>query len=228
MFTLNEVVPWGRSFDEYRRIFALTPRDFAGTILGCADGPASFNAEGTRSGVAIVSCDPLYRFDGPAIRTQIDATYEQIMEQMRGNMSEFVWTAIPSIDALSRLRIRAMETFLSDYDAGKAQHRYIDAELPQLPFETASFDLAICSHFLFLYAAQLTSDFHRAAFDELCRVAREVRVFPLIELGGMPSPHVEPARAHLVSQGFDVTIETVDYEFRRGGNQMMRIAAAHK
>ncbi len=223
MFTLDEVVPWGRSFDEYRQMFALTKRDCEGRILGCGDGPASFNAEGTRGGCTIVSCDPLYRFDGAAIQTRINAAYDQIMAQMRTNMREFVWTSIPSVDALGQLRMQAMQTFLSDYDAGTVQRRYIDAELPHLPFETATFDLALCSHFLFLYATQLTSDFHRAALEELCRVAREIRVFPLIELGGMPSPHVEPMRAHLVSRGFEVSIETVDYEFRRGGNQMMRV-----
>jgi SAM-dependent methyltransferase len=223
MFTLNKVVPWGRSFDEYGRMFALTDQDLEGTILGCGDGPASFNAEGTRRGLTIVSCDPLYRVDAAAIRTQIDSTYEQIMEQMRRNMSDYVWTTIPSLDALGHTRLQAMQTFLSDYDGGKAQRRYIDAELPTLPFDTASFDLAVCSHLLFLYSMQLTSEFHRAALDELCRVAREVRMFPLVELGGTPSPHVEPVRAHLVSRGFDVSIETVDYEFRRGANQMMRV-----
>ena len=44
MFTLATVVPWGRTFDEYRRMFALTNADAAGGVLGCADGPASFNA----------------------------------------------------------------------------------------------------------------------------------------------------------------------------------------
>jgi hypothetical protein len=27
MFTLNDVVPWGRSFDDYRRMFNLSERD---------------------------------------------------------------------------------------------------------------------------------------------------------------------------------------------------------
>jgi hypothetical protein len=224
MFTLEKVVPWGRSFDEYRRMFALTAEDLKGTILGCGDGPASFNAEGTGRGCSIVSCDPLYRCDGPSIRAQIDATYNEIMCQMRTNMNDYVWTAIPSVDALGKLRMTAMQIFLTDYDAGKAERRYVDAELPQLSFATGAFDLALCSHFLFLYAKQLTTDFHRVACDELCRVAREVRVFPLIELGGSPSPHLEPVRAHLISRGFQVSIETVDYEFRRGGNQMMRVS----
>ena len=44
MFTLDQVVPWGRSFDEYRRMFALSDDDLTGSILGCGDGLASFNA----------------------------------------------------------------------------------------------------------------------------------------------------------------------------------------
>ena len=55
MFTLDKVVPWGRSFDEYRRMFALTDADLRGRILGCGDGPAAFNAEATRLGMRVTS-----------------------------------------------------------------------------------------------------------------------------------------------------------------------------
>ena len=41
MFTLDKVVPWGRSFDEYRRMFALTEIDLRRTIVGCGDGPGT-------------------------------------------------------------------------------------------------------------------------------------------------------------------------------------------
>ena len=44
---LSEVIPWGRSFEEYRLMFALSEADLAGVILGCGDGPASFNTEAT-------------------------------------------------------------------------------------------------------------------------------------------------------------------------------------
>jgi hypothetical protein len=43
-FTLDEVVPWGRSFDEYVAMFHLTAEDLEKRILGCGDGPAGFNA----------------------------------------------------------------------------------------------------------------------------------------------------------------------------------------
>jgi hypothetical protein len=47
---LHEVVPWGRSLDEYRAMFALAEGDLQGRLLGCGDGPASFNAELTELG----------------------------------------------------------------------------------------------------------------------------------------------------------------------------------
>src|SRR6266849_2669308 len=79
MFTLPQIVPLGRSFDEHRRMFTLIHVDLRGKILGCADGPASVNAEATRRGGQVVSCDPLCRFDGEHIQRQIDATFEQSM-----------------------------------------------------------------------------------------------------------------------------------------------------
>lgn len=60
-FTLDQVVPWGRSYDEYVAMFALTGEDLRKRILGCGDGPASFNAELTRRGGAVVSAQGLYR-----------------------------------------------------------------------------------------------------------------------------------------------------------------------
>jgi hypothetical protein len=72
-FELSEVLPWGRSFDEYIAMFDLKDNDLDGRILGCADGPASFNAELNRRGGRVVSCDPIYRFT----REQLSARIEQ-------------------------------------------------------------------------------------------------------------------------------------------------------
>lgn len=98
----------------------------------------------------------------------------------------------------------------------------MDAELPTLPFPDASFDLALCSHLLFLYSAQLDWAFHRGAVLELARVSHEVRIFPLLALDGQRSPHVDATVAALLEAGCDVSIEAVPHEFQRGGDQMMR------
>jgi hypothetical protein len=224
MFTLNDVVPWGRSLNEYRRMFALSEEDLGRRILGCADGPASFNAEATALGGTVVSIDPLYAFSAEDIRRRIDQTFTAVMEQTRQNAAEFVWNEeIPNIDVLGQLRMAAMQRFLDDYEQGKASGRYVEARLPVLTFEDDSFDVAVCSHFLFLYSEQLSEDFHVRSLRELCRVSPDVRVFPLLELGSIPSRHVPVVASRLRDEGHAVRIEPVNYEFQRGGNQMMRI-----
>jgi hypothetical protein len=223
MFTLDQVVPWGRSFEEYSAMFAITEADLVGRVLGCGDGPASFNVEATRRGAAVVSCDPIYRFGRAELEARIADTYEQVIGQTRQNQHEFVWEAITSVDELGRVRMAAMQAFLDDYEAGVVAGRYVDAELPSLPFRGGEFDLALCSHFLFLYSRQLDEAFHQASLRELCRVAREVRVFPLLALGGAVSPHVDGSVELLRAAGYSVLIERVPYEFQRGGNEMLRI-----
>src|SRR5262249_39771143 len=224
MFTLAHIVPWGRSFDEYRRMFALAEDGGARSMLGCADGPASFNAEATARGWRVTSVDPLYRWSSADIRARIAAIFDEMIDQTRRNAGEFVWKPpITSIDALAAIRAAAMNAFLDDFDDGRQHGRYVDASLPSLPFRDGEFSLALCSHFLFLYTAQLGEDFHIASVRELCRVADDVRIFPLQALGATPSAHLPAVTAALRRDGFDVAIDAVPYEFQRGGNQMMRI-----
>jgi hypothetical protein len=223
-FTLDHVVPWGRSFDEYVRMFHLNEEDQKRRILGCADGPSSFNSEMSVRGHRVISCDPLYRFSANEIEGRIHETYDTVMEQTSRNKGNFVWDTIQSVEELGKVRMEAMRKFLDDYDQGKREGRYMAEELPVLPFAAKEFDLALCSHFLFLYTGQLSWDFHRSSILEMCRVAREVRIFPLIDLGVTKSPYVELIIPELEQCGFEVGIEQVPYEFQRGGNEMMRIS----
>lgn len=228
MFTLEHVVPWGRSFDEYCQMFALGSDHLALRILGCGDGPASFNAQATRRGAAVVSCDPIYQWDTIQIRERIAATYHEILDQARQNADEFVWDSIASVDELGAVRMAAMDEFLDDYSQGKAEGRYLTAELPSLSFANASFDLALCSHLLFLYSAHLDEEFHHRSIRELCRIAGEVRIFPLLALGGRRSPYLDGVMGRIRAAGYDVSVERVPYEFQRGGNEMMRIQAPQR
>ena len=69
----------------------------------------------------------------------------------------------------------------------------------------------------------LTAEFHVRSVVELCRVAREVRIFPLLSLDGKFSPHIDAVRAALAAAGWESEIVRVDYELQRGGNQMLRV-----
>ncbi len=204
-------------------MFALSDGDLAGRMLGCGDGPASFNAEATRCGMTVVSCDPIYAFSTEQIEARIASTFDEVIHQTRQNQEDFVWDAIPSVEELGRVRMAAMQSFLIDFPAGLVQGRYLNAALPSLPFPDDHFDLTLCSHLLFLYSRQLDAAFHHASLLELCRVAREVRVFPLLALGGAMSPHLEGSMERLRAAGYRVSIQRVNYEFQRGACEMLRI-----
>ena len=225
-FTLDRVVPWGRDLEEYRRMFALEERETASRILGCADGPASFNAELTAVGGRVISVDPLYRFGIDAIRRRVVETSKTILAETQRNRHEFVWSYFEDIAALERTRLGAMGRFLEDFPLGLKTGRYRVAELPQVPFADDSFDLALSSHFLFLYSEQLGLEFHLASLREMLRLAVEVRVFPLLQLGSQPSALVGPVLEALRGDGHAATIEPVDYEFQRGGSRMLRVRRA--
>lgn len=64
------------------------------------------------------------------------------------------------------------------------------------------------------------------AVDELCRVAHEVRIFPIPTYNTDPSPFVAPIADHARNAGWIVSIEKVPYEFRRGGNLMMKMLSS--
>ena len=85
-------------------------------------------------------------------------------------------------------------------------------------------DLALWSHLLFTYSGQLSADFHGQAVFEMCRVARDVQVVPLLDPGGQPSPHVEPVCQLIREHDGLFLVESVAYRFQRGGNRMLRFS----
>jgi hypothetical protein len=220
---LDNVVPWGRSLDEYRLMFAMTEADLDLRIIGCGDGPASFNSEMAALGRRVTSIDPIYGLSKQQIRLRIDETHQSILSQVKLSTDDYAWKNFRDPDELCRHRLETMDRFLEDYEAGISEGRYLPESLPSLSFQNGAFDLALCSHLLFLFSEQLSLDFHKAAIRELCRVAKEVRIFPLLALDCKRSVHVEPVICELEREGFQAEIVTAPYEIQRGGDQMVRI-----
>jgi hypothetical protein len=204
-------------------MFALGPADYSAGVLDCGGGPASFTAELAAAGFRAKSVDPLYALSGSEIQTRFEAAVEPLMNQVRATPDEWVWTFHRDIDDLCANRRAALGKFLEDFPSGLREQRYIQGGLPCLPFGSHSFGLALSSHLLFLYSDTLSEDFHVRSILELCRVAAEVRVFPLLTLSREPSPHVTAVRAAVEAKGWSSEIVRVNYELQRGGNQMLRI-----
>lgn len=220
---LNEVVPWGRTLQEYKLMFNLSETDLNKKILGCGDGPASFNAEMTKLGYSVVSIDPIYEFSGNQIRQRVQETYESIISQVKQNADHYVWNNFHDPEQLGYARLSAMEKFLLDYEIGRIKGRYLWQSLPKLELADHQFELCVCSHLLFLYSDHLSLDFHIASIHELLRISKEVRIFPLLKLDCEPSPYLELVVNLLSSQQLHVEVQPVAYEFQKGGNQMLKI-----
>ncbi len=222
-FKLENVIPWGRSLLEYIKMFDLTPEELNSNIFDCAGDPASFNAEMTRQGYKVISGDPIYQFTADAIDQRIQDTYEAVIQGVTANQEHYVWQDIQSPEMMGEIRMSAMNQFLADFTLGIQQGRYIKAELPNLPFTNHQFDLALCSHLLFTYSDLLSVEFHLQSILELCRVAKEVRIFPLINISGEPSPWLQPVIDELQHRGYAVEVKKVPYEFQKNGNQILRV-----
>jgi len=220
---LKNVVPLGRSFDEYRLMFNLSKSDLDKRIIGVGDGPASFNAEMNEMGKIVVSVDPIYFFSAKDISRKFDKVFDNIIEQVRNTPGDWTWTYHMSPDDLKQHRKEALERFTSDFEAGKKEGRYLKGELPALEFQDGVFDIALCSHLLFLYSDHYDYNFHKAAVYEMLRVAEEVRIFPLLDLMLRRSPYIKPLTEELRRDGYTVKIKKVPYEIQRGGNEMMWI-----
>lgn len=218
---LENVIPWGRSFEEYCQMFKLRERELELKILGCADGPASFNAELSSRGGKVVSVDPIYQFSRQQIAQRVGEVCPVVLEQLRHNREDFIWETFANENALGQARMQAMQIFLDDYDAGVKAGRYLGASLPFLPFEPFEFQLALCSHFLFLYSDKLDETDHLKAVRELCRVAEEVRIFPLVDLNAKPSTHLQPVIAAMENYGIACRLEPVSYRFQKNATHML-------
>lgn len=144
----------------------LTAADLDKKIIGMADGPASFNAEISDLDKHVVSVDPLYIFSGEEIETRFHAVVDDIISQVKATPDDWVWTYHYSPAHQRENRLQVLDRYLVDYQMGKAQGRYVAGELPALRFADSEFQLALCSHLLFLYSDHLGYEFHRALARE--------------------------------------------------------------
>ena len=222
-YKLKSIVPWGRSLDEYRQIFSLSNEDLQKKIVGCGDGPSSFNAELTELGGDVTSIDPIYQFTKEQLSERIDEVAVEVMSMVRKNHADFVWKNIKNPDELEQIRMLAMRKFLDDYVRGLEQKRYCLEMLPTLSFDDKTFDVALSSHFLFLYSEHLDFEFHLSAILEMLRVAKELRIFPLMTLNNVYSPHLDKVREVLARRGHVSEIIKSEYEFQQGANEMLKV-----
>ncbi|MFT3869224.1 MAG: class I SAM-dependent methyltransferase [Nibricoccus sp.] len=214
---------FGRTLAEYAQFFSLDIDALDGlSVLDVAAGPSSFTAEACRRGADAVAVDPLYGCTLQALSAHVQIDYRRMIEQMRTKPELLRFRSFKSIDEAESSRRTAAERFLADYEQHFVHNRYIGAALPQLPFLDGAFDLVLCAHFLFVYAKKFGFEFHLEACRELVRVSSdEVRIHPVVGLGGKTYAELDRLRSVLDAEGIESEVVPVEYEFFKGTDSML-------
>mgnify|MGYP001566723777 CR=1 FL=1 len=223
---IDRIAFFGRTYAEYLSMFGLNEQLLRqGAILDCPAGASSFAAEAHQQGIAVTACDIMYHHSVNELIEKCRKDIQHVFEKFDEASHLYVWKYYKNKDEIITLRNKALKLFGEDFPVGFKEKRYVDAELPQLPFPDKSFSLVLSGNFLFLYGDRLALDFHKAYIKELIRVCSgEVRIFPLVGLDAKPYPYLDKILSFLDSSGIKSEIVKVPFEFQKGANQMMKIS----
>ena len=94
-----------------------------------------------------------------------------------------------------------------------------------LPFPDFTFDLALCPDYLFTDEDNQSIDFQLQQIIELARVAKEVRIFPLSDSHGLPSPLLGPVLLALQQENYGIEVRDVTTLLHPKGSAMLRVWA---
>jgi hypothetical protein len=224
---LDNIIFTGRTYDEYVRMFNLSQGDLEkNTFFICPGGASSFTAQAAKNGFQVRAGDILYGLSKEELERLGQTSTETTRAKMKDVVDGYNWGEFGDVEGLLRERIRSLLDFLSDYEKGLEEKRYIQCTLPQLPLADGVVDIVLSDHLLFTYPQFLDYKFHLGSIEEMVRVAKnEVRVFPLISSAtGTRPPFFDDIFHHLQELGLKTVIEaTPKYHFQLGSNEMLRI-----
>lgn len=221
---MRKLVLWGHHADEYQEMFDLSDTSQTGRFLEYGCGASAVNAEWPDKS-KIVSCDPLFVLDKPTLSTKVSLIFEDMVIRIRHDAKPFDFRPNSSLEAFIASRKAGMKQFFDDYEIGKVEKRYIPVNDLNLPFKDFEFDMALSSHYLFADLEDEAVDFHLKVIKELARVAKEVRIFPLIDRVGQPSRFLGPVLLGLQQDNYGVEVREVTYHSQLKGNAMLRVWA---
>lgn len=214
---------YGRTFEEYCRLFDLEPAALQDRrVLDCPGGPSSFAAVAATMGAEPIAVDPVYGPPVEQLEATCAATVDDVVDQLHETTDLFDWSFYGDPDTRERYARAAVARFLADYR--QRPDRYVAAALPKLPFEDGAFDLVCSAHLLFLYDDRFEEAFHRESALELARVAaEELRIAGLQSLDTERSSFVAPVVESLRDAGCAVESREVDYRFQPGPTEVLAI-----
>lgn len=222
---MRKLVLWGHSVDDYHEQFDLTQDELNSRILEYGCGPSAVNSTQTKAQQVVVSCDPLFVLDKDTLNSKVSMIFAGMTEEVMKFSEHFDFSQCGGFDNLVRNRQKGINEFIADYEKGKAEGRYVGITDYHLPFTDFSFDFALVSHYLFAELDDQTIDFHLEVIRELARVAKEVRIFPLIDREENTSSLLGPVLLGLQQDNYGVEVREVSHHLHKLGNAMLRVWA---
>ncbi len=225
IFGLDRIVFYGRTYPEYLAIFGFDEENLADKIiLDCCAGASSFTETAHKKGMNVTALDPLYGLDPLTISSVGETDVEHVMEKLADSKDQFNWEYYGSMEERKRLARSALLEFSEGYPEGALKGRYVNGELPVLPFRDNHFDLAICAHFLFTYSDRFEYRFILASTLELMRVTKErVLIYPLLGTDGAEYVDLARLRADLANKGVETSTKRTRFSFQKGANLVLEL-----
>ncbi|MEW9698491.1 methyltransferase domain-containing protein [Paenibacillus sp. SI8] len=220
-----------RSCAEYEKMFVLNTEELQGKqVLDVAGGASSFTTEARQKGVLAQAVDPLYSKTVNEITEHGKQEIELVALKMEKLVNVYNWEFYGSVEKHRAGRENSLELFADDYASEDASNRYHAAMLPNLPFENDTFELVLCSHFLFLYEEQFDYDFHLKAIQELLRVCKpggEVRIYPLLSFRTVEYTRLQELLEELTLMGYIAEKRKSELPFLPNSEHYMSVGKSH-
>jgi hypothetical protein len=216
------VTGWVYNFSDYRQMFDLVEKELKKKVLDFPGSLSSFNAEMHVKHHKVITRDLFPSLDIQQVKKEAERIVQQNELLLTKNKHRLKDASDLFISKIFENWHNSKELFLNDYEMAKREGRYLKIELLEFPFADHQFDIALCSDLLF--HTQARSGYSAEKFlSELCRVALEVRAFPLLDETGAISQELGPILQVLQLNNFGVEIRAVTYEEQKGHNAMLRI-----
>lgn len=215
---------WIYNFSDYEQMYGLSEKDLTKKILEFPGVVGSFNAQASAMGANVLSAGPLFALSTDEMTAYANDFFERQVLALSKNPKRLKAFSQEKKKQVMMLWEESKALFLHDYPIGKAAGRYVPVNLDNLPFKTHEFDLALCSHLLFQKALPKGV----SAIDllqQLCDIALEVRLYPLLDDSGKITDELGPLMLALQARNYGVEVREVAYELQEGGNAMLRIWA---
>jgi hypothetical protein len=220
--TKHEAIPsWIHGLEEYEQMFDLKPDDYTKSILDFPGSISSFNADVSLKAQRVVSGDAIYGMSFEEVENYAHRLMKLNCEHLTEHADQVLKLGKSALEPIFAMWKDNYSRFLDDYVAGKMQSRYQQVLMPELPYETHEFQLALCSDYVFNRHAQNDCKPEQVV-SELCRVAEEVRIFPLLTEEGDISEWLGPLMLDLQNRNHGIEIRQVSFENVKGGNAMLR------